>query len=180
MCELYDEDFRNVDIQEFPFLFISYNIQTPNADKSGVYPNNQHCSYSIQDRQPGYQYTYIYISPPDIEADITGSSCYDCMEYEHTDEYGSSSELVTCGNGVDGRLSYGAGTISNIALTFKSDGSNGLKGANFYVFEENVAYPGIYYTGKRDAKRGALQSSEVKNQVVMFNIVTIVNSSKFL
>jgi len=95
-----------------------YNIQTPVKDSSGVYPDNQYCSYSLQDHQPGYQYSYIYLSPPpEIEAQITSNSnsCYDCMEYKRTDQYGSSSTLVTCGNNADDRLDYGAGTISNIA-----------------------------------------------------------------
>ena len=135
-----------------------YNIQTPVKDKTGIYPDNQYCSYSLQDRQPGFQYSYIYLSEPEIEAQITSNSitCYDSMEYEHTDQYGSSITLVTCGNDVDHRLGNGAGTISNIAFTFKSDGSVGLQGANFYLHEFPV--PGGHY-GKRSVKRGA--SSQV-------------------
>jgi len=148
-----------------------YNIQTPIKDSSGIYPDNQYCSYSLEDRQPGYQYSYIYLSTPQIEAQITSNSksCYDCMEYEHTDLYGSSSTLVTCGNDVDDRLDYGAGTISNVAFTFKSDGSNGLQGTNFYLYEFLVTPPGGYY-GKRSVKRGA--SSQV------FLHVATVNSNK--
>jgi len=158
---------------EYIPIFKSYDIQTP-YDVGGVYPNNQYCSYSLQDRQPGYQYSYIYLGSPQIEAHIAGNSksCYDCMEYDHTDEYGSSSKLVTCGNDIDDRLNYGAGTISNVAFTFKSDSSNGLQGVAFYLFESLVTFSGGY-TGKRNVKRGA--ESETKNQVTYVYLVIIIS-----
>ena len=83
------------------------------------------------------------------------------MEYEHTDEYGSSSKLVTCGNEVDDRLNYGAGTISNIAFTFRSDGSNGFQGVNLYLFESFITGTGTYK--RRFEKRGL--TNDVKDHV---------------
>jgi len=184
-CSLRDEQFetihRQTDSDQSPtFIFQSYNIQTPIEiiDGDEVYPNNQTCSYSLEDRQPGYQYTYVYTSTPNIEAQIKGDikSCYDCMEYKHTNEYGSTSELVTCGNNVDDRLNDGAGTISNIAITFKSDRTNGFRGEDFHVYEYLITgdsgHNGHY--GKRETTNYANDQVHTLHSYIISTLLLLI------
>ncbi|XP_065902003.1 collagen alpha-1(III) chain-like isoform X5 [Dysidea avara] len=151
-CELQNETYDTIvssgSTEDSPF--IAYNIQTPRYNRSGIYPNNQYCTYSLPGRQFGFVYTYVYHSIPEIEMEIdidhiktvdgpvTTKHCIDCMEHKHSMEDKTTS-IIVCGTSTENKLSNGAETLSNITLTFKSDGSVVQQGADFFIIENQIA-----------------------------------------
>lgn len=115
-----------------------FNILTPNkgcgGPDAGDYPDNKFCTCFLKKQRRRHQYTYIFTTQPEIEEGSSNERCDDCLEHRHTRNEQTTS-IITCGNSVDPQLRGGASPLNDIKFTFKSDGSNGFRGADFYIAE---------------------------------------------
>ena len=73
-----------------------------------------------------------------VDGPVTTKHCIDCMEHKHSMEDKTTS-IIVCGTSTENKLSNGAETLSNITLTFKSDGSVVQQGADFFIIENQIA-----------------------------------------
>jgi len=138
---LLEKSGKGTEISEDQTAHALFHIITPNKGGSGSdagdYPDNKFCTYFVRKRRKRRQFSYIFnpFSSFDIEEnDNANLRCNDCLEYHHT-RNGQVTTIVTCGNSVDPRLDNGKGPLSDVELTFKSDGSIGGKGADFFIAE---------------------------------------------
>jgi len=118
----------------------AYNIVTPTR-RSGVYPDNTLCTYSLPPRQFNHKFFFLYISPLDIEESTTQFRCLDSLQYEHTVKGMPTKRILICGNHIP---MSGYVTSDRISITFRSNNEVKQTGANFFVLD-NAIEVGVVY-----------------------------------